>query len=277
MSESELRGCVIDLVDAARAQVPAGITPEEAVRRFGLRIRLGDLPDGKDGVYIKDSKTIVISQVVTSKERRNFTCYHEFVHHLVRQEDELYSYLHETYSGPGKFEGVIELLCNIGAAELIIPRRKVRALIEAEGFTLAHLPRLCSDRDVSAPAALIQLVQCAPHRCYGVVCEEGVPPTSIPTGQQALMPKPSKPSLYILYAAWSPSAKYSIARYTILPGDHLLAQSYRDRCLISGEERIPFRSGNEWRVPCETMYFRGKGYGVFNAIPPPNPDQPRLL
>lgn len=277
ISERELRERVLALVDSARSQLPAGAAPERAAQHFGLQVRSGDLPIRQDGAYLEDSRTIVINRIVTSKERRRFTFYHELVHHIIRQVDDLYSYLHEAYAEPARFESVIELLCNVGAAEFIIPRDQVRGLIELEAFTLTHLPRLCTNRAVSAPAALIQLVQCAPHRCYGVVCKVGVPPTSTLNAQQALMPKPTNPSLYILYATWSPSARYSIARYTSLPSDHLLSQAYQDRGFISGEDRIPFRSGIDWRVPCETMYFRGKCYGVFNANPPPNPDQPRLL
>jgi len=277
MSERELRARVIDLVRKARGQIPPGATPEEVAQRFGLQVRLGDLPDGKDGAYLEDSRAIVVSQVVTSKERRNFTCYHELVHHLIRQDDPLYSYLHETYSDAGQFEGVIELLCNVGAAELIIPQEQVRALIEAEGFTLTHLPRLCTDRDVSAPAGLIQLVLCAPHPCYGVACDFGLSPIQHHQGQHSFIASVERHGLYILYAVWSPSARYKIARGTVIRDGHLLAQAYQEQRFLSGEEIIPFRSGTKWKVHCEAMYFRGRVYGIFSEKSPVGAGQPRLF
>lgn len=277
MSERELRANIIDLVDKAQTQIPAGATPEEVAQCFGLQIRLGDLPNGEDGAYLEDSKTIVISQVVTSGERRNFTFYHELVHHLIRQEDQLYSYIHETYSKPRQFEGVIELLCNIGAAELLVPHEQVRTLIDEEGFTLRHLPRLCTDRNASGPATLIQLIQCAPHRCYGVVCDFGYPPLSMAQSQRTFVQQTTTPRLYILYATWSPSAQYSISRFTIIPEDHILFQAFRGQEHLRGDDRIPFRSGKVWKVQSEAMFFRGKCYGIFNVGDPPNPNQPHLF
>lgn len=277
LSERELRERVIDLAEKARVQIPPGPSPEEAAQHFGLQVRLGDLPNGQDGAYLEGSKTIVVNRAASSKERRNFTCSHELVHYLIRQEDDLYSYLHETYSDAGQFEGIIELLCNIGAAELIIPRERVRALIEAEGFALAHLPRLCTNQDASAPAGLIQLVQCAPHPCYAVACEFGPPPTQHHEGQSSFIPRRVNSALYILFAVWSPSARYKIARGTVIRDDHLLNQAYQQEGYLSGEGAIPFRSGTEWSVRCEAMYFRGRAYGIFNEKQPPAAGQPRLF
>lgn len=277
LSERELRERVIDLAVEARSHISDSASPEEAAQYFGLRVRLGDLPNGQDGAYLEVSKTIVINQAMSSRERHNFTCYHELVHYLIRQEDDLYSYLHDVYPDSGQFEGVIELLCNIGAAELIIPREKVRSLIEEEGFALTHLPRLCTDLDASAPAGLIQLIQCAPHPCYGVACEYGLPTAQHHEGQSSFIPRQPNAALYILFAVWSPSARYKIARSTIIRDSHLLNQAYQQEGYLTGEEAIPFRSGTEWRVRCEAMYFRGKVYGIFNEKQPPSADQPRLF
>ena len=64
------------------------------------------LPD-KDGAYIEDESKIIISSNLTSEERQRFTIFHELTHHLVREDDELYSYLHDAYEDSNDFDRTI--------------------------------------------------------------------------------------------------------------------------------------------------------------------------
>jgi len=249
----------------------------DIAKRFGLNIREGILPEDKDGAYLEDEKTIVLNSSVTSDERKTFSFYHELVHHLLRENIDIYSYLHEAYVDSRHFDNTIELLCNIGAAELILPRDRVRNLIDTNGFSIKLVQIICNQGCVSGPAALIQLIQCAPNRCYGVVCEFGLSPYSDSKDQKSFIPQEKHNKLYILYSMWSPSAKYAIARFTIIPEDHLLLQSMTEQDFIKGKDRIPFRSGTDWQVTCEAIFFRGKVYGLFNVTPPPNRQQMKLF
>ena len=175
------------------------------------------------------------------------------------------------------FDQTVELVCNIGAAELILPRENVRSLITQKGFSLSLLLELCELGPVSGPAALIQLVGCAPNQCYGVVCEHGIPPILANSNQKTFVDQSPKNTLYILYAIWSPSAQYPIARFTRISKDHILFMKLSNQTIIRGKDRIPFRSGKNWQVPCEICVFRNNVYGLFHATPPPNVQQPRLL
>jgi len=277
LSERQLREQVINLAQVASNRLPNQASLADIERNFGLQVCIGDLPVDKDGAYIEEYSKIIINNNITSDERRQFTAYHELVHHLIRQDEDLYSYLHNAYENTKDFDRTIELICNIGAAELILPQYMVRNLIETEGFSLEAVSKLCHQDCVSGPAALIQLVQYAPNNCYGVVCEFGIPPISENAKQQTFFQQRKANSLYILYAIWSPSAKYSIARFTPIPKDHLLMQAKLANKLIKGKDRIPFRSGTDWQVPAEVNCFRGKVYGLFNVTPTPNPQQIRLL
>lgn len=277
ISDRELREQVICLVQSARAGIPQNASEQAIGGKFGLEVTEGSLSNDKDGAYIENEAKIIINSIVTSEERKLFTLYHELVHYLIRQDDDLYSYLHETYPSSTDFDKTIELVCNIGAAEFILPRDKVRSYIEKDGFSLELVQKICHQGCVSGPAALIQLVQNAPHRCYGVVCEFGITPNTAIKNQQAFIQKQQINTLFILYAMWSPSARYSIARFTQIPKDHLLMQPMLEENLIKGKERIPFRSGKNWQVPAEATSFRGKVYGLFNVSLPPNHQQLRLL
>jgi hypothetical protein len=277
LSDHQLREQAIKLVQPLSTSLSGEESFPDIANRFGLNIQEGILPEDKDGAYLEDEKTIVLNSSVTSEERKSFSFYHELVHHLLRENDDFYSYLHEAYVNTRDFDNTIELLCNIGAAEIILPRSKVRSLIDSNEFSIKLVQKICDQGCVSGPAALIQLIQCAPNRCYGVVCEFGMPPYSDSKIQNSFLPQKLSNKLYILYSMWSPSAKYAIARFTTIPGEHLLMQTMAEQNFIKGKDKIPFRSGTKWQVPCEAIFFRGKVYGLFNVTPPPNRQQMRLF
>lgn len=276
-SDSQLRERVINLVQKSRESLPDSPSGSDIEKRYQLVVQEEILPHDKEGAYLEQESKIIINKLITSVERRLFTLYHELVHHLIRLDDDLYSYLHDAYPKTSDFDRVIELVCNIGAAELILPREIVRNVIDQKGVSLNLLHELCGYRMVSGPAALIQLVQNAPNQCYGVVCEMGNSKATEDSNQQAYIPNTFSNVLYILYAIWSPSVQYSLSRYTIIPSTHMLSKEANSQKLVKGFDRIPFRSGKEWQVPCEVVAFRNKVYGLFHVTQPPNAQQPRLF
>ena len=265
------------MAEIARQRLPSNPSATDIESFYPLHVCEEELPLDKDGAYVDAEAKIIINVSIKSVERRQFTLYHEFVHYLIRQDDDLYSYLHDTYEDDEKFNSTTELMCNVGAAQIILPREEVRQIIENQGVSLAILDRLCANRKVSGPAALIQLVQYAPNRCYGVICELGTSPFASQPNQGDFVRSIPVPSLYINYAIWSPSTEYPMARFTRIPRDHILLNGLSNNNLIKGIDRIPFRSGTDWRVPCEGLFFRGNVYGLFHASPQPNPEQPRLF
>jgi hypothetical protein len=265
------------MVQSVRGRLEQTTSPDGVLQSCGVQVSIGQLPADKDGAYIESERKIVINRDVTSEERRQFTLYHELVHHLIREDKDLYSYLHDTYADTDQFDKTIELLCNIGAAEFIIPQECVRELIETSGFSLSLVPLICDQISVSGPAALIQLIQCAPHSCYGVICEIGISPIQINPSQTALFQSTQESNLFIRYAIWSPAVRYSLSRWTLIPREHILTKAVNEKGIVKGRDNIPFRSEKEWVVPCEALFFRNCVYGLFNETPPPNQQQLRLL
>ena len=273
LSDHKLRERVITIAQQARDQLPPSPSPVDIQQIFKLQICFNHLPVDNDGVFIENERKIIINRNVSSEERRRFTLYHELIHHLIREDADLYSYLHDAYEDTKVFNKMIENICNIGAAELILPRDRVRELIKKEGLSLNLIPQLCQQDCVSGPAAMIQLVQCASNHCYGVACEFGISPIKINHDQKSLFHTTKSGNLFILYATGSPSAKYSISRWTLIQHDHILAEAAVKQVVIKGQNRIPFRSGKDWIVSCEALRFRNSVYGLFNVTPPTNSQQ----
>ena len=277
LNERTLRSAIVALVKQTKLAHPGATSAALMAGELGLRIKNGTLPDYKDGAYSEEGQTIITNSRITSKERCTFTGYHEITHCLIRRDPYLYSQLNELYSNDSDFEHAIEQVCNVGAAEFLLPEELVRRLIDSEGFSIGLVQQLCEKLKASAPAAAIQLANCAGHKCYVVVCEMGFPPSPAEPQQNAFWKRLPKPQLYILYGSWSPGTKYPLARYTVIPNNHMLAAAYNDQTSLAGEASIPFRSGTEWRVPCEAMYYRSRVYAVFNVSPQPNPSQMKFL
>ncbi|MCB2160671.1 ImmA/IrrE family metallo-endopeptidase [bacterium] len=277
LPDRELRERLINLANRERKKLPEKPSRSDIEQIFDVAIIETQLSEDQDGAYDPGSKKIIINSYVTSNERKQFTLFHELTHHLLRQDDDLYAYLHETYRDNNGFIRALEFLCNIGAAEFILPREKVREVIKNNQFSLNLIPDLCKFPLVSGPAALFQLIQNASHECYAIVCEVGLPPSKEKSFQDAFINRTNKSSLFIQYAIWSPIARYSVARFTIIPKNHILHNGLNSIDLIKGKDRIPFRSGKGWPVTCEVLYFRGSVYGLFNVGEPINHQQMRLF
>lgn len=236
------------------------------------RLRLSETAFPKDGALVDD--TIILRAFGTSEERRNFTFYHELTHHLIRQDDSFLSDIHDASSDPDR---LIEQLCNAGAAEFLVPCGEVLSYTDTHGFSTSAIPELCGKFLASGIVVAIQMTVTASHECYLVIAapvEKAIPPEQLrldPWDDESHL------ALQIQYSAKSPSAKYSIARGTDVTHDHLIAQTYRQRCRTTGKAGIPFRTGEKMLVDCDCLYFRESVYGFFNVTPPIGIRPQRLL
>lgn len=235
-----------------------------------------------DGMTIKRrtlERTMVINSRIQSQERKQFTRFHELMHYLIDRDDELISILHEvTWGQDGEYDRQIERLCNIGAAEFLMPREKFIELYKDNGFNVELIPFAASRFRSSAIATTIQLAQVAPHSCIAAICEYGlIPNERSPEQRRFLEERDStlEKKLYTIYSASSQSMKYSLARYAIIPNDHLIHEAYLEGQPLKGESYFPFRTGKRPRCFCETLPDKNRVYVVLHWDPPPtpNPDQ----
>ena len=270
---------VIELVrDTVRKYASTEVSLfDEICDGLGLVVKESPLPPGTDGAI--EERTIFINSQIQSKERKQFTQFHEVTHYLLNEDGELISMLHDaTWNQNGEYKRQVERFCNIGAAEFLMPRKKFTELYKEKGFNVELISFAVNHFGSSAIATTIQLAQVAPNSCITAICEYGLSPNETAPAQGHLFdednPTP-KPKLHVVYSASSPATKYWLARDTKIPDDHLIHQAFLEARPLEGESYVPFRSGNQMPCYCEALpdKDRNRVYVLFHLTPPPNPAQ----
>lgn len=231
---------------------------------LGLDVQEISLPHGIDGMH--RGKTIFINSGIRNEERKRFTQFHEVTHYLIEKDGDLISDLHDTtWNQDDGYERQLEQFCNIGAAEFLMPRKIFAGLYKEREFNVELIPYAARYFGSSTIATTIQLAQVAPNSCITAVC--------------ALIDKDNstKQKLHITYSASSPSTKYLLAKYTEIPGDHLINQAFSQTEPVEGESYVPFRSGKKMPCYCEALADGDRIYTLFHLTPPPNSDQMTLI
>lgn len=271
---------VIQLVREVVSKYASTTTPtfDEICSNLGLNVVEDVLPGRKDGMYAAKEKTIFIDSRMQNEERKRFTQFHEVTHFLLKQDDDLISELDEYINSQadGYSEQLDEYLCNVGAAEFLMPSKEFAMLYEKEGFNVQLILSAANHFKSSAIAATIQLAQVAPNKCIAVVCENGLIPNDTISSQNSLFTTNNqpynKPKLHVIYSASSPAADRWLAKYTIFPNDHLINQAFLQVKMLEGESEILFPG---WQEPCtcEALPQKNRVYALFHLSPLPDPNQ----
>ena len=130
------------------------LTPARLAAGIGYRWREAPLA-GRDGLLEPRSRTILVA-AEQSPARQRFTLAHEVMHHLIEQDGELLSELHEAYEGRA-LEAALERLCNLGAAEMLLPRQELRRALAQAGPNPRLVWELAGRHGVSEAAAAVGL------------------------------------------------------------------------------------------------------------------------
>ena len=259
----------------ASTEIP---TFDEICFGLGLDVKEGPLPPGTDGTH--EGKTICINSEIQNEERKRFTQFHEVTHYLIEKDGDLISQLHEyTWSQKTGYREPLETLCNIGAAEFLMPIKAFSRLYEEKGFNVKLIPVAARYFKSSIIATTIQLAQVAPNKCITSVFEYGLIPENTIKSQNQLFDMKyysSKPKWHIVYSASSPAANRWLAKYTIFPDDHLINQAFSQAKMLEGESKIFFPSWQESCL-CEALPDRNRVYALFHLTSPPNPNQRTLF
>lgn len=155
----DLRSRVIAAAQEYR-KANAPLTPERLATGIGATLSYGKMPDGKFGAFVPEKNHILIDQESPPKRQR-FTLAHEVMHYLIQNDDDLLSDLHEEYEGD-KLEVELENLCNLGAAEMLLPGNVVDAAIEKKGQHPKLIPELAELHQVSEEVVIIALAERGP-------------------------------------------------------------------------------------------------------------------
>ena len=254
---------------------------DEVCSGLGLVVKEIPLPPKINGAI--EGRTIFINSRVQNRERKQFTRFHEVTHHLINEDEELISMLHDaTWDQHGEYERQVERLCNIGAAEFLMPHEEFTKLYKEQGFSVELIPFAANYFGSSAIATTIQLAQVAPISCITAICEYGLMPSKTAQSQRSLFDEENhtlKPKLHVVYSASSPATKYWLTRDTNIPADHLINQAFLDAQHLEGESYVPFRSGNRMPCYCEALPDGDRVYTLLHwgTRLNPNPDQLTLI
>jgi len=274
-AEAKLEDMVRERVAALKEQHNCWRDPEQLCKAMGIRVEYGSIGLGREGAAFADA--IKIDPTAGVPARRNFTFYHEIVHRVVRDHDELYSIINDQYVTDTAFGTIKERLCNVGAAEFLLPRAAVQAAYREHGFSVDLIGLLSQAGVVSRVAACAQLAFCAPHACIGVVCRRIHSPT--PAGGLAFDVAPTPTDHTVIDVAFSSrTMKYSCASGTIISSDHVLSRMFREDegVRLAVKAPMPFKSGTRWSVECEALRLGGQVFGVFHQDAPPTSTRNQL-
>lgn len=276
---------VIQLVREVVNKYASTTTPtfDEICSGLGLNVVEDVLPDRKEGMYVEKAKTIFIDSRIENEERKRFTQFHEAVHYLIRKDEdiisELQDYPYSMDNMENEYAKVVEILCNIGAAEFLMPSKEFERLYEEKGFNVQLILFAADYFKSSTIAATIQLAQVAPNECIAVVCENGLVRNDTAPPQNQLFNtayRSPKSKLHVIYSASSPAANRWLAKYTIFPDDHLINQAFLRAETLEGESEIPFPGWQE-SCTCEALPYKNRVYALLHLSSLPDPNQMTLF
>ena len=233
-----------------------------------LGVRLIEDPDyGLEGTYDYNQATITVNPTIWP-DRLEFTFYHEVTHHLLEIDKNLISDLDATGADYRSQDRAKEFACNVGAAEFLVPHRRLRDLTvdkEWDGDLLR-----CVHKSFAASwiACVLQLAVVAPHACLAVVCK---PDVTSAFGAESFWADSARTAsnLAVLHSMQSESMKYPLGRGTPIPSDHLFRYCFDDGSDYKDRSYVPFRSGKRMQCDCVAIRVGPVVLGMLHVSSPP--------
>lgn len=211
-------------------------------------ISLTFMPMGdRDGAYDPEHRVIMINSQVRP-ERQRFTLAHEISHALLLGDDDLLSDIHDEYEGD-RLEQVIETLCNVGAAAILMPDDLIADVLRRFGPTGRALAELARRADVSASSALYTLAEQTRDPVIYAVCA-----VTRLDGEDGEGPRKE---LTVRASSGAPGVKYVPGQDTVIPSDHPAAVTLDTGLPADEDSYVPFRSGR--RMPARVNAFAERG------------------
>jgi Zn-dependent peptidase ImmA (M78 family) len=232
--------------------------PLELAQAIGVRLEYGDLGD-KDGAYDPERNVVFLSKK-SSPERQRFTMAHEVTHFLILADDDFLSDLHDAYEGE-HLEENIEVLCNIGASEILVPRAELEVLLARYGQSARALAKIVQMFGVSRPAACVALVEQMQDSAIVAVCrakgKTQIRRETLHGGEH-----PTR-SLEVSFACKTENIKYSLANGSQIPTDHPIYTALETGLPIEESSYVPFKSGKKMPALVDAHPDGGVVFAVF--------------
>ncbi|MDV6375377.1 ImmA/IrrE family metallo-endopeptidase [Deinococcus arenicola] len=242
------------VIAAEYAQSLAGLDTHSLMDGLdGVKLTFMAMGD-RDGAYDPEHRVILINSQ-TRPDRQRFTLAHEIGHALLLGDDDLLSDLHDSFEG-SRLEEVIETLCNVAAAAILMPEALTTELLTRFGPGGRALAELIRRADVSASSAIYTLAERTNVPVIYAVCAlsrvEDDPADGAGDSRSAGK-APTDRVLTVRVSSAAPSVKYSLRPGTPIPDDHPVAVALATGIPSTEDSYIPFRSGR--RMPAHVDVF----------------------
>ena len=202
--------------------------PLDLAARIGVKLEYGDLGD-KDGAY-DPSRNVIFLNRTSVVERQRFTMAHEITHFLILADEELLSDLHDAYEGE-TLEEAIEVLCNVGASEILIPQSELDSVLRKYGRGARVIPRMVALFKVSKPAACVALAQQLEGKAVVAILRAAK--------------KAERSSLSVQFSSKTAQLRNGLAIGTPIPLDHPLMIAFETGLPLQEHSYVPSSKGGK--------------------------------
>lgn len=276
LEEAEVHAAPVDLPTVASFQ---GVRDIQKLPMHHAG-RLVPLPDG--GLHIQVNEA-------HSRGKQNFTVGHEVCHTLFPSYGARPRFVEDHVTGAYERNQEEEYLCDVGAAELIMPMALFRPMAAEQGFNLDTVARQAELFRTSREAAAIRLVQTDLWPCAMAVWHLSHKPTERPRIGHPTLPgfETSVPEkkIRLRYAVASSTFGHYLHKHLSAAPDGILARCYLQGESAYGEEQLTLGCGDqEFYVMAVVVDFLTEGnfirevlslllsQGGAGAPPPFHPD-----
>jgi Zn-dependent peptidase ImmA (M78 family) len=212
---------------------------------LGIKLHPDELAPGHDAcIFPVDGQQLkIVFNAGRPLTRQNFSICHEISHTLFPDGYEMirHRYQHRQRFDPDR---ELEYLCDVGAAELLLPEEPFRTDLEREGFGLNAVLPLRDRYAASREAVIRRMVQLDPRSSAAVFLEHRLKPVEVAAQRQLRLIEVADaptPKLRIAYSVTSATFGVFLPEHKSVPED-----SCAYAALASGEVE---RGREQWSIP----------------------------
>ncbi len=218
-----------------------GIKVEDADSTIDADARLLPLPDGRLGIQYDSSKP---------RTRVNFSICHELAHTFFPDAYETTRYRRQKSSADHEYMQ-LEWLCDLAAAELLMPRASFTTHLAENDVSLQTVRRLSALYEASGEAVLIRISQLSQRPCAIVFLSEKFKPAekkAMQTPEFDLGFRPSPPKLRVDYVRASAGFPIFIPQDKSVPNDSVAYSALRTPDAVAATEQWAISGFGQWQV-----------------------------
>ena len=235
---------------------PPPFDPFLVAQALGIRCQEMDAPWVEDAmIFVQDGQPTILYRPERSQTRTRSNIFHEIAHTLF--PDYQYNDLYRSTSRPRLFEpeGQLEYLCDIAAAEFMMPMDLFRADLQQKELGAQQVPALCARYGASMEAVCLRMVE-ADMDCFTLGLLE----------QRREDRRRGRGSVRVVYA--TPTRRFRQQRlffppFLQLEGRSCVLQAARSKKMAVGEEEIDLGRGQSriFRIEALPLTSRRRRHG----------------